>query len=62
MGRIRTKLIKRVGNELIRDNPQTFQKTFEENKKLVEEHATFQSKKLRNIVAGYVTQLVNARR
>ena len=58
MGRIKTKLIKRNAVKLLQDNPNTFKKDFNENKKLVSSKAEFQSKKLRNVIAGYVTRLV----
>ena len=58
MGRIKTKLIKRNSIKLLQVNPDTFKKEFEENKKLVSERAEIHSKKLRNIIAGYITRLV----
>ena len=35
-----------------------FKETFEENKKIIERFAEIKSKKLRNIIAGYITRLV----
>jgi len=57
MGRIKTQLVKRTTLTLYREHKDSFKKSFEENKKLVEELANFQSKKIRNVVAGYVTRL-----
>ena len=57
MGRIKTQLIKRVSNKLIKEHRDEFKKDFEENKKLVEEFSDIPSKKLRNSIAGYVTRL-----
>jgi len=62
MGRIKTQQIKRVTKNLIDNNPGKFKKTFDENKKLVDESAEIRSKKLRNTIAGYVTRLVKARK
>ncbi len=58
MGRIKTQQIKRVTFELIRENQGSFTKDFDENKKKVGEFAEIRSKKLRNMIAGYVTRLV----
>ncbi|MBT3304557.1 30S ribosomal protein S17e [Candidatus Woesearchaeota archaeon] len=62
MGRIKTQLIKRVSHKLIETHPTRFKKTFEENKQLVTESADIKSKKLRNVITGYVTRLVKTRR
>ena len=62
MGRIKTKLIKRVSHKLVETHPTRFKKTFEENKPLVTESADIGSKKLRNVITGYVTRLVKTRR
>ncbi|MBI5389475.1 30S ribosomal protein S17e [Candidatus Woesearchaeota archaeon] len=56
MGRIKTVLTKRVTNELMEKHSQDFKKDFNENKKQVSKFASFPSKKLRNIIAGYVTR------
>jgi len=61
MGRIKTKLIKRNTLKLFRDHTQEFKTTFDENKKIVEKYAQFPSKKVRNVIAGYVTRLVKTR-
>ncbi|MFT4304931.1 MAG: 30S ribosomal protein S17e [Candidatus Woesearchaeota archaeon] len=61
MGRIKTMLIKRNTNELVEKTGTSFGKDFEHNKKEVVNHANFGSKKIRNIVAGYVTRLTKNR-
>lgn len=58
MGRIKTTLIKRTAIELFNTHKNEFKKDFEENKKIVEGLAEIESKKLRNIIAGYITRLV----
>lgn len=58
MGRIKTMLIKRTANSLVTKNPGKFKESFDENKKKVSEYAEVRSKKLRNIVAGYITRIV----
>jgi small subunit ribosomal protein S17e len=57
MGRIKTTMIKRVTLKLFRDHPDKFKDNFAENKKVVEEMVDVRSKKLRNIIAGYMTRL-----
>ena len=58
MGRIKTKLVKRNTLELVKRHLNEFKPTFEENKILVRKFANVDNKKLRNIIAGYVTRLV----
>jgi len=57
MGRIKTQLIKRVTLDLFSKHSKDFKKSFDENKKLVEKYVDIPSKKLRNIIAGYITRL-----
>jgi small subunit ribosomal protein S17e len=56
MGRIKTKLVKRAGRELMKEHPTEFKKSFTDNKKLVDKFADVKSKKIRNVIAGYVTR------
>ncbi|MBU2634309.1 MAG: 30S ribosomal protein S17e [Nanoarchaeota archaeon] len=58
MGRIRTKLIKRIAKNLVVKDRTKFTKDFEKNKKPVEKQANIPSKKLRNMITGYVTKLI----
>ncbi|OVE74690.1 30S ribosomal protein S17e [archaeon D22] len=58
MGRIKTALIKRVTNDLVETHRDEFSSNYEENKELVTKFADVPSKKLKNIIAGYVTRLV----
>ncbi len=62
MGRIKTQLIKRITTQLYKEHTQEFKDNFEENKKLVEKFADIPSTKLRNIIAGYMTRLVKAKK
>ena len=57
MGRIKTKLIKRISLNIFKRHNDELKDNFEENKKLVAEFADIPSKKIRNIIAGYVTRL-----
>ena len=58
MGRIKTKLTKRIAEELISKHGDNLTTDFEKNKKLVEQYVDFPSKKIRNIVAGYVVRIL----
>jgi len=54
---VRTDLEKKIARELVERFPDKFTTDFENNKKLVESLTNISSKKLRNRVAGYITQL-----
>ena len=62
MGRIRTTLIKRTGKKIFVKHPDKFTADFIENKKSVSEIADIPSKKLRNLLAGYMVRLRKAQR
>ena len=55
-------LIKRSVNTLLKNNPKKFTSTFDKNKKAVSEQLDVRSKKLRNIIAGYLTKQVKAQK
>ncbi|MBT3940621.1 30S ribosomal protein S17e [Candidatus Woesearchaeota archaeon] len=56
MGRIRTKQIKRLGHKFIELHKAKLAKTFPENKQRVQELSDVKTKKLRNMIAGYITK------
>ncbi len=56
MGRIRTKLTKRLTRKVM--NEAEFTADFEQNKVIMDQVAKSHSKKFRNIIAGYATKLV----
>lgn len=58
MGRIKTTMIKRVGNKLVANHRASFRTTFEENKEIIPKYVEVPSKKLRNVLTGYVTRLM----
>ena len=58
MGRIKTTLTKRTALKLFENHKKEFTKDFEKNKLKVAELTDISSKKIRNIVAGYITRLV----
>lgn len=57
MGRIKTAFIKRKTKELMKKHGDKFTKDFTENKKIADNLIKVTSKKLRNIIAGYLTRL-----
>jgi len=57
MGRIKTQRIKSAGNRIHERFGEKFTTDFEKNKIVVSEVAEIRSKKLRNILAGYMTRL-----
>tara|TARA_Y100000310_G_C20328877_1_gene644290 strand:+ start:165 stop:353 length:189 start_codon:yes stop_codon:yes gene_type:complete len=57
MGRIKTTYIKRKTKEMHQLYSDKFTTDYIQNKVLVSKYATFASKKIKNIVAGYMTRL-----
>jgi len=57
MGRIKTKLIKRKTKELNKIHGEHFTTDFVQNKELTNRYTVVRSKKLRNIIAGYMTRI-----
>jgi small subunit ribosomal protein S17e len=60
MGRIRTGFVKRQAEKLMRTYVSQFSSKFESNKKKVNELADVPTKKLRNLIAGYITKKLKA--
>lgn len=60
MGRIKTQLVKRITHQLMEKHEDLFSNDFAKNKKSVEELLDVSSKKIRNIIAGYLTRLKKA--
>jgi small subunit ribosomal protein S17e len=58
MGRIRTGFVKRAAEKLIKAHKDRFTDKFEDNKIKVREVADIPTKKLRNLIAGYITKKV----
>ena len=61
MGRIKTTQIKRAAKKLVREHRDKFKTDFSKNKKIVDELLDVHSKKLRNVITGYVTRLVKTK-
>jgi small subunit ribosomal protein S17e len=57
LGKVRTETVKRAARELVEKFPDKFTNEYETNKAAVNELVRAPSKKLRNLIAGYVTRL-----
>lgn len=62
MGSVRVELVKKVAERLLQEHPESFSKDFEANKKALEELVDVGSKKLRNLIAGYITGLLSQKK
>ncbi len=61
MGRIKTTFVKNIGKELMEKHPESFSGNFEDNKKALAPLVSFTSRKMRNLVAGYITSVKNVK-
>ncbi|MEM4637876.1 MAG: 30S ribosomal protein S17e [Candidatus Woesearchaeota archaeon] len=57
MGRIKTQLVKRTTEEIYEKYADSVSKEFEDNKRLLDSKMNIKSKKMRNVIAGYLTRL-----
>ncbi len=64
MGKVRTRMIKRIALKLLELYPEQFTTDFEKNKKVLEEKfgPIIYSKKIRNKIAGYITSRVSMKK
>ena len=58
MGRIRTKMIKKLSKKLVEQYPEKFSPDFEKNKQALNEMQLFSDKPVRNKIAGYIVNVV----
>jgi small subunit ribosomal protein S17e len=56
MGRIKTQQIKSKGDDIYALYGKDYTTAFDQNKQLIVKHAEVRSKKLRNVLAGYMTR------
>ena len=56
MGRIKAVLIKTLGNEVLKRHRDKFGGEFDKNKKALLNLIDIKSKKIRNVLAGYITR------
>jgi small subunit ribosomal protein S17e len=57
MGRIKTSFIKNIAKDLYEKHADKFSIDFEKNKELLKGLVSFESKRMKNVVAGYMTSL-----
>lgn len=57
MGRVRPTYVKRLAKDLVDTDPERFSEDFDENKEQLKDTEEFNSKKLRNRVAGYIVRV-----
>lgn len=62
MGRIKTKAVKAVTFELLERYRARFSGDFGANKAALRQVAEIRSSKLRNVIAGYITRLMQAQK
>ena len=60
MGRIKTTFAKRKTKDIFKKNGSKFSTDFDSNKKQVDTYTIIKCKKIRNIIAGYMTRLKRA--
>jgi small subunit ribosomal protein S17e len=58
MSKVRQTYIKRLAKDLVDADPDRFSEEFEENKEELKDTEEFESKQLRNRVAGYIVRVV----
>ena len=58
MGRIKTKMVKRMTQRIYADKKDAFTNDYAKNKIAVKKYLIINSDKLENVIAGYVTKLV----
>ncbi len=56
MGRTKGAAIKTLGDEIIKSHGKLLTGDFEKNKEIMAEVKNIKSKKIRNVVAGYITK------
>lgn len=57
MGRVRQTYVKRLARDLVNADDEKFSEDFDENKEALKDTEEFNSKRLRNRVAGYIVRV-----
>ncbi len=60
LGRIKTSKIKRVSKEIMKQYGDELTDNYEENKAFISDKIVVSSKKLKNIISGYLARLVKS--
>ena len=61
MGQIKNLAIKNMARNLIEDFPDRFTTNYDKNKEEMDKLVTVESKKIRNMIAGYIVHLMRAK-
>jgi small subunit ribosomal protein S17e len=56
MGRIKSTAIKTLARDIVSEHGDKFSPNFEKNKAIIKKVKDIKSKKVRNVVAGYITK------
>jgi len=56
MGRIKTISVKTIGDQLLKEHREEFTDNFDKNKEVLATMKKIESKKIRNVLAGYITK------
>lgn len=62
MGRIRTKWVKNIAEELVKKYPDKFSKDFDKNKKIINELEVMDTNSMRNKVAGCIVKFLKKKK
>ena len=58
MGRIKTKLVKRITKQLIAKHKEDFTEDYTKNKEVLKKYVDIKSTKIKNVIAGYTVRLI----
>lgn len=58
MGRIKTKLVKRITKQLIAKHKEDFTEDYAKNKEVLKKYINIKSTKIKNVIAGYTVRLI----
>lgn len=61
MGRIKTTAMKRLANQILSQHEKSFTPDFEKNKEALRSVMPIESKKIRNMILGYITKEIKRR-
>lgn len=57
MGRIKTTFVKNIGKDMYNKHSEDFSTDFSKNKEIIDKFLDIKSKKMRNVIVGYITSL-----
>jgi len=60
MGSVKSTSVKAIGDEVMEEYPDKFTENFTENKRALEKIKNIKSKKMKNVIAGYITKKIKS--